>query len=437
MSDLLPIRATFVAGAPEGQVSDADLALINATTAKPFRAEAVFVFSCVMSTGELDDHCTRMGVSSLRNYGTDARRGRPYLVNHRTDEGIFGYTYDGHYEEVQNQARAAVFIPRGRMPAGKDGRSSNQEIADLMAGMRREVSVRFGGPLTECRCDLCGNDVFSLECMHLPGMRFDGVLATATVENAQLAEVSGVWSGSNPSALIGKAEELRAKSRFSTREWRGWCERMHIPDAARFISLPPTPPPAKEGKEKKPMREALQALAAAVAAQGFARTSAALLAAPEDVNLPALLDKELRAELQARADADPFRAACLAAKVKDADELTEKLAQASEYETSVRAETKKYADILFEARGAAMHPVIDSMDFKSVKSMRDTYGSQIDERFPNKRQTTPPEPNATNFATGGGEEEALTPEQQAFDKAGERVAANYGGAAGNNGRESK
>lgn len=255
MSEILPFSARFVPGAPNGQVSEADLAIINGTTSTAFTAADIYAFACVMATDGLTTHGTRLGASSLRNFAVDAGKGVPYLIDHDTRGGIYGYTYTAQFDAAKNEALAGVFIPVGRKPGGYTKKSSDQEIADIAAGMRREVSVGFGGALTQFVCDLCGKDVFSDECIHLPGMRFEGQLSTASVENARLLELSGVYKGSCPGAVIGKSERLFAARRFSAKEYQGWLDHAEVPNPTRFISVPrePVNPPDSGTKENKPM----------------------------------------------------------------------------------------------------------------------------------------------------------------------------------------
>jgi hypothetical protein len=85
-----------------------------------------------------------------------------------------------------------------------------------------------------------------MECRHWPLMKYevehDGqsetVTCTADVEDAHLAEVSGVYKGSTPGAAIGKAEREAKDGRLSP-EVRRMLEtrfQIHLPD--KRVSVP-------------------------------------------------------------------------------------------------------------------------------------------------------------------------------------------------------
>jgi hypothetical protein len=91
---------------------------------------------------------------------------------------------------------------------------TNDLILRMRANLVRDVSVGFSGGTA--RCDICGNDFW--ECRHFPGMKYEekkgnvvsNVLATFTIEDARLNEVSGVFDGSTPDAMILKAQRFAA-----------------------------------------------------------------------------------------------------------------------------------------------------------------------------------------------------------------------------------
>jgi hypothetical protein len=83
-------------------------------------------------------------------------------------------------------------------------------IRRMKGGLVRDVSVGFHGG--EMRCDLCGQGFW--ECRHFPGLKYEEKkgdtvttqLATFTIDDARLSEVSGVFDGSTPEAMILKAQ---------------------------------------------------------------------------------------------------------------------------------------------------------------------------------------------------------------------------------------
>jgi hypothetical protein len=408
MSEILPIQAKFIAGPPSLAVPDADLALINASSASPFGADDIAIFACVMATQGLTTYATKLGTSSLINFAADAAAGTPYLLDHNPDGGVYGYTYAGQYDPAKGEARAAVFLPRGRRPAGYGSKTSDQEIADIAAGMRRSVSVGFGGALTEWQCDICGNDVFSVDCEHLPGMKFDGQLATATVENAHLLELSGVFQGACPGAVIGKAEQMYSASRFGSHQFRGWLDQMEIPDPTKFTStrimaLKETPSP---GKENTPMREKL---ASALATCGLTTMAALVLGAQSDdldvlaKNLSAQVGEEVRAQIAK----DPMRTALAAAEITHPDQLTAMKADAAKWQgvaAAKRTEAKANATLAYAAKPAELSAALEDIEATADGPAFDRLCARLDADAPAKEgakaQTRPVEMGTVaTFAT--------------------------------------
>ena len=65
----------------------------------------------------------------------------------------------------------------------------NEHIRRVEEGLYSGLSIGFRDATV--KCDLCGNDPFKRsECTHWLGMEYDGKVATATIEQAELVEVS-------------------------------------------------------------------------------------------------------------------------------------------------------------------------------------------------------------------------------------------------------
>ena len=57
-------------------------------------------------------------------------------------------------------------------------------------------------------CDICGKDIRSKECPHLPGLAYDGVTCTATIDEiVDVYEVSFVAVPAQPAAGVTKSLE--------------------------------------------------------------------------------------------------------------------------------------------------------------------------------------------------------------------------------------
>lgn len=422
MDSILPVTATFEPGPADGALSDADLAKINATCVKPYKAEDLYGFPCVMATDKLTDYGTRMGASSLINFASDAENGVPYHIMHERQPAPYGYTFAGQYDAGSNQARAGVFIPRGRMPAGKDGRSSNQEISDLMAGMRREVSVGFGGALMSMTCDVCQQDAMSWDCPHVPGMRYDGKLSTATVDNARLVELSGVDRGACPGAVVGKAREMFARNQFSAKSFADWCDRTHVPNELRTYSIPAN---AGEGEKPMALRAALIGALSALALGEFANSLSNIEDDPEKLSqaLAGKVRSHIDTEVASKLAADPLLGALKTAEIGDPAKLQETLKSADYGRT---AATKLRADAkaegiraLGQEQAAGIEQTLASLPIEAVEVLKRTWTSTADAKYgtqkdkPADRQTLPgklpeiPKEHAGN-ADGGDKPDKAT-----------------------------
>lgn len=171
--------------------------------------EDIFVFRAEISNDLLDSHFTHMDESTLRNYNDDATLGVAFLRGHNWKELPIGYSMNSLLEDTAGRKRVVTdfYTVRG-LP------DTNDLIHRLKTRLVRDVSVGFGGGTM--RCDICTNDFW--ECRHWPGMKYevkDGdvirdVVATFTIEDAHLSEVSGVFDGSTPQAMVLKAERFAA-----------------------------------------------------------------------------------------------------------------------------------------------------------------------------------------------------------------------------------
>lgn len=178
---------------------------------------SLFVWDAEISNDLLDSHYTHMAESTLKNYAADAERGVSFLRGHNWTELPVGYSFASEYDAGSGKKSvvASFYTTRG-IPDADD------LIARIKAGLVRDVSVGFHGG--EVRCDLCGLDFW--DCRHYPGLKYEEkkgdtvstLLATATIEDARLSEVSGVFDGSTPEAMILKAQRAAKAGTLSQRD---------------------------------------------------------------------------------------------------------------------------------------------------------------------------------------------------------------------------
>jgi hypothetical protein len=176
-----------------------------------FESNPPHFFRAVISNGRVDAYDTRMHRSTLENFAEDATRGVSFQNSHNTRELGFGHSLHGEYIGGQNARTEADFYT---VPGLKMGQCSTDDlILGLGTGLVRDVSVGFyGGSI---RCSICDRDIYSWDCSHWPGHTYnaegerdpDGELAVGIVHDARLAEVSAVYDGACPGAMVIKARQ--------------------------------------------------------------------------------------------------------------------------------------------------------------------------------------------------------------------------------------
>lgn len=186
-----------------------------------------FFWRAEISSNRLDSHSTRMDRTSLKNYAADAEAGVPFMNSHRTG-GLFkgsaelplGRSLEGKFNAGQRSGDPSVHATFYTMRGLRLNEVSTDDFIDgVRSGIIKDVSIGFSGGYL--RCDLCNEDMMRSEtCTHFPGMTYEverkegekkhveKVVATASVMDARLAEVSAVFKGSTPGAVIIKAQRM-------------------------------------------------------------------------------------------------------------------------------------------------------------------------------------------------------------------------------------
>jgi hypothetical protein len=165
-----------------------------------------------------------MSESTLRNYAADAAEGVAFLKGHNWRDLPIGYSLTGTYEIGSKTRVVSDFYTIHGLS------ETNDLIARMKMNLVRDVSVGFHGG--RVICDLCGADFW--DCRHYPGLKYEEkegdtvrtLLATFTIEDARLSEVSGVFDGSTPEAMVLKAQRA-AKAGNLTAEQVGLLEQRY------------------------------------------------------------------------------------------------------------------------------------------------------------------------------------------------------------------
>src|SRR5687768_8016648 len=206
-------------------------------------AHPPFFWRAEISNDLLDSHFTRMSQSTLQNYAEDAQRGVAFLKGHNWRDIPIGYSLSGEYEVNGKQRVISDFYTVSGLSETDD------LIARMKTGLLRDVSVGFYGG--RAVCDICHQDFW--DCRHYPGLKYEEkegdtvrtLLATFTIEDARLSEVSGVFDGSTPEAMILKAQRGAKNGELNQKQVEQLEQRYRVklpapPMIVNGISLSPT-----------------------------------------------------------------------------------------------------------------------------------------------------------------------------------------------------
>jgi len=209
--------------------NDELLQLARARSLDPtiFDQTAPFFWPGEVSSDRWDSFDTRMGASTLKNYASELQAGVSFLRNHDSAQDPVGHSLTGRFI---NGGGDGIVKVRGEFFAVPSDPETSGYIGKIRAGVVRDLSVGFFSG--EWICSLCQRDMQQWfgddSCPHLLGMTYTPTdeagtvkgppeVARATIENAHLAEVSGVYDGSTPGAMIGKARALAVEGVLSER----------------------------------------------------------------------------------------------------------------------------------------------------------------------------------------------------------------------------
>ncbi len=244
-----------IRAAPADTALLADALLARARKRAPdpaiFDERPPFFWSAEISSTRLDAYFTRMSAkTSLPNYAEDAERGVSFQNSHDWRQLGFGQSLAGRFVGPGGNGIARTEADFYTIPGLRlNNVSTDDFIGGVRAGIIKDVSIGFSGG--QFICSICSRDMLSdWSCPHIPGFRYDpdmpddwmplayddpaGVVATATVENARLAEVSAVYDGATPGAAIQKAIQAAEQGRLSEPQQRLLEQRYRIK-----LPLPP------------------------------------------------------------------------------------------------------------------------------------------------------------------------------------------------------
>lgn len=171
-----------------------------------------YFFLAEISNTRVDSHHTHMTSKTLRNFAKACFEGISFLDSHAKSRLGIGYSLNGEFQESSNRTVSTFYTQPGIEFGGQHSyRTTDDFIKAIQSALVRDVSVGFyGGDWT---CDICRNNWFDYEmCSHWPGRQYivddSIVVCTVEIDGAELSEVSAVYDGSTPGAMILKAERM-------------------------------------------------------------------------------------------------------------------------------------------------------------------------------------------------------------------------------------
>ena len=220
-----------------------------------FDEYAPYFWRAEISSNRLDSYYTQMQPSTLRNFADAANQGVSFLNSHNSRELGLGYSLTGEFIGAQNNGISRVIADFYTIPGIQLGSvSTDNFIKGVRSGLIRDVSVGFHGG--QYVCSICARDMMvDYQCNHYPGLRYEvkdptgyatlvtDRLCVAAIENGQLSEVSAVYDGATPSAMISRATEAARDGRLTERQVSLLEQqyRMRLPEKRATIQVPAIP----------------------------------------------------------------------------------------------------------------------------------------------------------------------------------------------------
>ena len=145
--------------------ADQNLDLVNRYTQKPLTREEVNIKSMWLCNDIIDSYYSRFNEKTL-NELAEKIPGGPVMIGHNTEMLPIGRFFKAQVvrrEDSHLWLRAWFYWP-------KDMDHSADMLSGIESGLYREVSVSWS--MTAAICSICGKDMRSMECPHIPGRKY-------------------------------------------------------------------------------------------------------------------------------------------------------------------------------------------------------------------------------------------------------------------------
>lgn len=238
--------------------------------------EGAIIWSAEISSDRLDAYFTHMAESTLRNFAQDASAGVTFLDSHNSRQLGYGQSLAGVFQVDNGVSRTLAdfyTVPGINFGSALTYQSTDDFIRALQARLVRDVSVGFYGG--DVICDICGNSLYDWRnCSHWPGMEYavgdkgnETVVATAEIVDARLAEVSAVYDGATPGAMVMRAQQMSEAGLLEPETARRLETkyRIKLPAGARVFAVAKPVLSSVEGPERTNIVDELQQIRAILA----------------------------------------------------------------------------------------------------------------------------------------------------------------------------
>lgn len=185
--------------AKAAELTDGELALINAQALRPLAQEEVFTFKLAACNTLVDRDNERFTREALEQMA-ERFVGRTVLRDHRWSAAA--QTARVYAAQVEGEGEEATLVLRCYMPRTEATRDT---ITAIESGILRECSV--GLAVGRVECSICGADQTQACCSHRPGREYDGQKCHFTLSDVQdVYEISLCAVPAQPEAGVVKSK---------------------------------------------------------------------------------------------------------------------------------------------------------------------------------------------------------------------------------------
>jgi len=222
-------------------IENRELEVINSIARRDLKKSEIYTFPMYISNDLPDSYFTRMDPqSTLLNFVADLIETRGLMLAHgggflggadASNLMPIGSSYHGELTTREgysgNWTLGHYFILHGINIGG--GRSTDDVIKQIDAGVYRRGSVGFtigaieGATRGWYKCEICGNNLMSADCEHLPGILYpaesgEAKICVARVMDGHMRESSLVYMNAAQGTVVQKAQRMAEEGQLDKKK---------------------------------------------------------------------------------------------------------------------------------------------------------------------------------------------------------------------------